>query len=97
MRTRCIERLSKVRDVNKVAKSIPAKKESGGIKVRLESSKQYFSSVYKELKKVHWPNRQQLIAYTGVVLVAVTIVGLIIWLFDSGLSFLLQSLFKAFA
>lgn len=78
-------------------KSVPAKKESGGFKLRWNNIKQYFVSVYTELKKVHWPNRQQLVAYTGVVLVSVTIVALIIWLFDSGLSLLLEALFKAFA
>ena len=55
------------------------------------------STVYNELKKVHWPDRKQLVAYTGVVLVAVTIVGLIIWVFDQGLSFLITKLFEAFA
>jgi len=80
-----------------VTKSVPAKKESDGFKLRWNNTKQYFVSVYNELKKVHWPNRQQLVAYTGVVLVSVTIVALIIWLFDSGLSLLLEALFKAFA
>ena len=61
---------------------------------RWENTKEYFISVYNELKKVHWPDRQQLTAYTGVVLVTVFIVGLIIWLFDSGLSWLMTQLFK---
>lgn len=80
-----------------MTKNVPAKKESDGLKVRWLNIKQYFTSVYNELKKVHWPNRQQLVAYTGVVLVSVTIVALIIWLFDSGLSFVLEKLFEAFA
>jgi preprotein translocase subunit SecE len=80
-----------------VTKNVPAKKDSEGLKVRWLNIKQYFTSVYNELKKVHWPNRQQLVAYTGVVLVSVTIVALIIWLFDSGLSWVLGKLFEAFA
>ncbi|WP_439646078.1 preprotein translocase subunit SecE [Syntrophomonas palmitatica] len=76
--------------------NIPAKNEVT-MAVRWENTKGYFISVYNELKKVHWPNRQQMIGYTGVVLVSVAIVGLIIWLFDSGLSFVLQKLFDAFA
>lgn len=76
--------------------SIPAKKEPA-IKGWWENGKSYFRGVYSELKKVHWPNRQQIIAYTGVVLIAVAIVVFILWLFDSGLSFLLQKLFEAFA
>lgn len=80
-----------------MAKNVSAKNEAGGLKFRWEKTKQYFISVYNELKKVHWPDRRQLVAYTGVVLVAVTIVALIIWVFDSGLSFLITKLFEAFA
>mgnify|MGYP000864366695 FL=1 len=80
-----------------MSKNVPAKNEAGGLKLRWEKAKQYFISVYNELKKVHWPDRQQLVAYTGVVLVAVTIVALIIWVFDSGLSLLITKLFEAFA
>ncbi|MBO8158024.1 preprotein translocase subunit SecE [Thermosyntropha sp.] len=63
----------------------------------MNNTKEYLVSVYNELQKVHWPDRTQLIGYTGVVLFAVLIVGLIIWLFDSGLSFVLQKLFEALA
>lgn len=59
--------------------------------------KNYITSVYNELKKVHWPGKQQLIAYTGVVLFSVVLVASIIWLFDTGLGFVLELLFKAFA
>jgi preprotein translocase subunit SecE len=45
--------------------------------------KKFLREVKIELKKVTWPTRQQLIAYTGVVLVAVMLVCLLIWLFDS--------------
>ncbi len=79
-----------------VKNNVPAVKESA-LKLRWVNAKQYVVNVYSELKKVHWPNRQQMIAYTGVVLVAVTLVAIIIWLFDSGLSFLLAKLFKTFA
>jgi preprotein translocase subunit SecE len=53
--------------------------------------------VYSELKKVHWPDRRQLIGYTGVVLFAVTLIALIIWVFDLGLSALMRLIFDAFA
>ncbi len=75
--------------------NIPAPKDFN-IKGYWENGRQYFNNVYSELKKVHWPGRQQLMAYTGVVLFSVILVALIIWLFDSGLSFLLDKLFKAF-
>ncbi len=74
----------------------PAKQESG-IKIRWENIREYLSSVYNELKKVYWPNRRQLIGYTGVVIITVTIVALILWAFDGGLSFLLSKFMDAFA
>ncbi|HHW44406.1 preprotein translocase subunit SecE [Desulfofundulus thermobenzoicus] len=61
---------------------------------RLEQISKYFRGVYQELKKVHWPNRREVAIYTGVVLVAVTLVGILIWIFDSLLSRLLQLLIK---
>jgi preprotein translocase subunit SecE len=45
--------------------------------------KKFLREVKIELKKVTWPTRQQLIAYTGVVLVAVLLVCVLIWVFDS--------------
>jgi len=56
----------------------------------LEEAKKYFKSVYNELKKVHWPTRREVLVYTGVVLVSVLIIGIIIWIFDSLLSRLMQ-------
>ena len=67
------------------------------IKDRFENIKEYFISVYNELKKVHWPDRRQMVAYTGVVIFAVALVAIIIYLFDMGLSYLLLLLFEAFA
>ncbi|MDA8233911.1 MAG: preprotein translocase subunit SecE [Clostridia bacterium] len=53
---------------------------------RLEQVKKFLSGAKSELKKVHWPNRQQMVAYTGVVFVTIAIVGAIIWIMDSVLS-----------
>jgi len=75
----------------------PAVKKENQVKLWWDNTREYFSVLYSEMKKVHWPNRTQLIGYTGVVLFTVAIVALIIWLFDSGLSWLLEALIKAFA
>lgn len=75
----------------------PAKKDGITLKTRWDNTVEYFRSVYSELKKVHWPDRRQLVGYTGVVLIAVTLVALIIWLFDWGLSALMQVIFNAFS
>ncbi|NLO96507.1 MAG: preprotein translocase subunit SecE [Peptococcaceae bacterium] len=52
----------------------------------------YFREVWLELKKVHWPNRSQLLTYTAVVLVAVGICAVLIWIVDSGLTYALSTL-----
>ncbi|HOB12304.1 MAG TPA: preprotein translocase subunit SecE [Syntrophomonadaceae bacterium] len=67
------------------------------LKTRWDNTVEYIRSVYSELKKVHWPSRTQLIGYTAVVLIAVAVIGVIIWLFDWGLSYLMQLLFDAFS
>ncbi|HVJ47551.1 preprotein translocase subunit SecE [Desulfitobacterium sp.] len=54
-----------------------------------EKTSEYFRGVISELKKVQWPNRQQLLTYTGVVFVAIAIVSVLLWIFDGGLSFVL--------
>lgn len=49
----------------------------------------FLEDVLKELKKVHWPTRREIVIYTAVVLVSVAMVGIVIWIFDSILSQLL--------
>ncbi len=56
--------------------------------------KKFLRGAWVELKKVNWPNRQQLIAYTVVVLVAVVLVGALIWIADSILSTILSKIIK---
>ena len=67
-------------------------KTNTGSKNRWYDIKEFFINVYLELKKVHWPNRRQIMIYTGVVLVMVIVVMFIIWVFDLGLSYLLYFL-----
>lgn len=57
-----------------------------------EKAAEYLSGVLSELKKVHWPNRRQLLTYTGVVFFAVVIVSILMWIVDSGLSAALTKL-----
>lgn len=56
--------------------------------------KKFLRGAWVELKKVSWPNRQQLIAYTVVVLVSVVFVGALIWIADSILSKILGAIIK---
>ncbi|MGI6574311.1 MAG: preprotein translocase subunit SecE [bacterium] len=50
----------------------------------------FFREVRKELSKVHWPNRSEVMSYTVIVLVAVLIVSTLIWLVDSAITQLLK-------
>jgi len=43
----------------------------------------FFKAVWAELKKVHWPNRKELVTYTSVVLATVLIAACFIWVVDS--------------
>jgi len=79
-----------------MAKSDVSTGNDSNIKNWWENSKQYVAATVNELKKVHWPGRTQLIAYTGVVLLSVAFIALLVWLFDSGLSWVLEKLMKVF-
>jgi preprotein translocase subunit SecE len=79
-----------------MAKTNVSTGNDSNIKNWWENGRKYVVTVLNELKKVHWPGRTQLIAYTGVVLFAVAFVAILVWLFDSGLSWVLDKLMKVF-
>lgn len=51
--------------------------------------KKFLKGAWSELKKVHWPNRRELVTFTSVVLTAVLIVAVLLFVIDAGLSRLL--------
>ena len=53
-----------------------------------------YRGVIQELKKVHWPSRKEIYAYTVVVLASVVIVGVGIWIVDSGVSYIMNLLIQ---
>lgn len=57
-----------------------------------ERAGKFLRGVWAELKKVHWPDKKQITVYTSVVLVSVFIIALVIWIVDSGLSFIVTRL-----
>lgn len=84
-----------------VAKKVPVKKDGTPAKTQSKSAaapmkqtvanvRKFLKGAWSELKKVHWPGRQQIIAYTGVVVVAVTLVAVMIFAIDSILGKVLQ-------
>ncbi len=75
-------------------KHTPKKKTEGSNPGQLWTrTRDYLTSVYNELKKVHWPDRRTLVAYTIVVLVAVALVSALLFLLDWIIGFLLGLLF----
>lgn len=69
-----------------------ATKKSTNTPGQREKSSDYFKGVWSELKKVHWPDRKQLLTYTGVVFIAVAIIAVLLWVVDSGLSIVLTKI-----
>ena len=51
-----------------------------------------FKNMYYELKKVSWPSKQKLIAYSIIVLVFMLFMGIVIGLLDMGASALVKLL-----
>jgi preprotein translocase subunit SecE len=64
-----------------------ATKKSGGFLAR---AGKFFKEVRSELKKVTWPNRQELVSYTTVVILSVIVVAVIIWVADSAFTGILN-------
>ena len=58
--------------------------------------KNFFRGVIAELKHVHWPNKKQVLTYTGVVLVTILIMMVILWIFDTIFSFGIDGLLGLF-
>ena len=46
----------------------------------------FFKSVSIELKKVHWPDKEKVVKYTGVVFGVVVVLGTVIWVLDTAFS-----------
>ena len=72
-------------------KTVAVKREKGNF---AERTRKFFRGVINELKKVHWPNRREIIIYTSVVVVAVLVVTALIWVFDTLLSKILQLIIR---
>ena len=54
----------------------------------MQRVKRYSRASLNELKKVHWPNKKELVTYTGVVLASVVVVAAMIGLVDGGIGLL---------
>jgi len=52
-------------------------------------SSEFLTNVYQEVLKVVWPDKQQTWRHTFVIMIAVTIMGFVFFVFDFGANFLL--------
>ncbi len=55
----------------------------------------FFRDVWVEMTKVSWPGRPEVVGTTIVVIVACFVFGFYLFLVDSGLSWLVDKVFKA--
>ena len=56
--------------------------------------KKFIREVKAELKKVTWPGKSELISFTGIVFVTVTVVAALIWVIDASFTQLLKAIIK---
>lgn len=68
----------------------PKPNEASSDAVRRVGVIQFFRESFRELKRVKWPNRREVTTYTTVALVVCFAMGLLVWLFDIGVSKLLS-------
>ncbi|MBC7340300.1 MAG: preprotein translocase subunit SecE [Firmicutes bacterium] len=54
----------------------------------------YFRETRLEMRKVVWPSRRETVVYTLVVVAATAVVGVLIWVFDIGLSAVLRTIIR---
>ncbi|MEW5921252.1 MAG: preprotein translocase subunit SecE [Bacillota bacterium] len=50
----------------------------------------YVHDIKIELKKVNWPSKRELSVFTGVVLIAILIIGVFFWILDTGFTAVLR-------
>jgi preprotein translocase subunit SecE len=62
------------------------------VKIAFAGAVEYLKDVRGEVRKVIWPDRQQVVRLTTIVVSMVTVIALIIWAFDSSLSAILGRL-----
>ncbi len=64
------------------------------MKSRTSSAKRFVREVRAELKKVSWPDKKELSAYTGVVFISVIVAAFVIWVMDTGFTETLKFFLK---
>jgi preprotein translocase subunit SecE len=52
----------------------------------------FFKDVAKEMSKVTWPTREELMEQTKIVIIVTLIIAIFTWAVDTGLSYLLKAI-----
>ena len=60
----------------------------------MENIKNYLQDVVKEMRKVNWPSRNEMIANTGITLIATLIISLFIFGADKLISAILEIVYS---
>jgi len=55
---------------------------------------QFFKDSREELRKVTWPDREEVTSFTVVVVIALVVFSLFLWLVDSGLMAIIKAVMK---
>ncbi len=75
-------------------KSIPKKEKSKN--KRVEGLKRFFVETRAEFRKIVWPSRKQTINQTIIVLLAILLIGALIWVLDTATAFGLGTILKKY-
>ncbi len=60
----------------------------------MKKALQFIQESKEELRKVTWPDRDEVTSFTGVVIAAIVVVSLFLWLVDTGLMALVRAVVK---
>lgn len=88
--------MAKKANGTKADKKAKSAKQGNWFSRRWHAVKTWAHDMKVELKKVHWPTRQQLIKNCLSVLVCVLIVGVCVWVFDAVAAAVVRALINLF-
>ncbi len=60
----------------------------------VEKLRKFFREIKAEIKKIHWPNREELLGATGVVIVILAVTGIYFFILDMIFSNAMEALLR---
>jgi preprotein translocase subunit SecE len=70
------------------------KDEGGGITSWWSNSRTFLTEVRNEMRRVTWPSRKEVYATTVVVIITSAFFGLYLWVFDLGINWTVDWIFR---